>query len=756
MSQESHGSFDDLVGRLALTRGLISPEALMEVLSEQAVAMVSNQGVPPRSLSKLLVEKGYLTEYQIATLIQESASSSTAPSSTGGAPAGSVATSLAVSSQTRLGKYVLARELGRGGMGCVFEAYDTELKRKIALKLMYIKPNLDPSEFSPAEERFLREAELTARIPKHPFVVGVYEAGILDGRRYLAMEYIEGLPLSEWREQERVTIWQHVRLLRDVALAVHHAHEHGVIHRDLKPHNVLVRPGDLPCVTDFGLAKAMGSTVNVSLTGSGMTVGTPTYMSPEQAQGLKSLDRRTDIYSLGVMLYEALAGRPPFPGESALEILMKTVKHNLPRPSAVRSGPAPPGLDESIENICMKALARFPKDRQVTAKALADDLSLWLEGEQVNVRLPKANPFIESKRSYRWIFAAVVAGVFGIVLPLAWPHLFPKRPPADALSRAEEWMEQGRYREALLAYTKILAVDPNDSRAVAGQRAALQRMEEDLHRERQAARAAEEAIRRHGEQVARLRRDVETAEAAAEQARREAAAAAMAEAESRNFSKAEMEQIAKQREAAEAQARKAEEASRRIQEELHQVIAKKPTGQLLLPGRERIPAVRLNPAELQPGLVAECYVGAGFQTLAFKRVDPAIDFQWNGKAAWPGGPVDNYSIRWTGYLRVPKTTRYTFEAYSDDGVRLYIDDRLVFSDWTSHSRMRIIGACNLEAGYHRIRLEYYQAVYDACLALLWKQGVVLDAIPIDSEMFFHEPAAHGAPPPSGPPDQRKP
>ena len=283
-----------------------------------------------------------------------------------------------------LGKYTILRVLGRGGMGIVYEALDTELHRKVALKMMLGSPHADPEETRLDEERFLREARLSANLAKHPNVVGVYEAGVIEGRRFLAMEYIAGRPMSEWRRDGSVTIRRQVSLLRDVAVAVHHAHEHGIIHRDLKPENVLIDAKHQPHVTDFGLAKSAGKDVSLSLTISGMIVGTPAYMSPEQARGLKGIDRRTDVYALGVMLYEILTGRTPFIGDTAVELLLKAIKDEVTPPSRFVAT-----TDRAVENICLKALARQPKDRYASAEAFAKDLARWLKGEEVRVVPPR-------------------------------------------------------------------------------------------------------------------------------------------------------------------------------------------------------------------------------------------------------------------------------------------------------------------------------------------------------------------------------
>src|SRR6185295_15723743 len=191
----------------------------------------------------------------------------------------------------------------------------------------------------------------------------VYEAGVIQGRRYLAMELIEGKPMSEWRAGASVTLRMEIEVLRSVALGVHHAHEHDVIHRDLKPQNILIDGKNEPHVTDFGLAKMVGENLSVSLTGAGMVVGTPAYISPEQAQGLRTTDRRTDVYALGVMLFEILTGRHPFEGQTAMEILMKASKNPVPSATALMKVKLSPEQAKGLDDICQKALAKKAMDR---------------------------------------------------------------------------------------------------------------------------------------------------------------------------------------------------------------------------------------------------------------------------------------------------------------------------------------------------------------------------------------------------------
>jgi tRNA A-37 threonylcarbamoyl transferase component Bud32 len=297
------------------------------------------------------------------------------------------------------GKYTLRGELGRGGMGVVHEAFDNELQRVVALKTIRPRFYDSPQEAGEDEERFLREARLCAALPKHPHIVTIYDMGAVDRRRYLSMEFIHGRPMHEWARQDGLTLRRKVALLHEIALAVHHAHEHGVIHRDLKPANVLVDETDHPHVTDFGLSKAVSELPSNQLTASGMLVGTPSYMSPEQARGEKGLDRRSDVFALGVMLYEILAGRLPFAAPSPIELLLKIASEAPAPPSRLQTPPDDPAFDARVERICLKSLARDARDRHPTAKALAEDLAGWLAGE----------PVAEGRR--RTLRAAVAGGV---------------------------------------------------------------------------------------------------------------------------------------------------------------------------------------------------------------------------------------------------------------------------------------------------------------------------------------------------------
>jgi predicted Ser/Thr protein kinase len=354
---------DGDLGQRAVELGFITADELNQLL------LKLSETRPPgkEAIVSALLTKGLLTESQIAALFTQQ-----------------------LRPGTSIGRYQLLRELGRGGMGVVFEAEDRDLHRRVALKFLRVPSPGGAGETSrEEEERFVQEARLTANLPKHPNLVSVYDAGMLEGRRFIAMEFVEGLDYSEWRRKCSAPLRDQVEVLRDTALAVDHAHRHGVIHRDLKPANVLVDSQGHPHVTDFGIAKRLRPGTHAALTVTGVAMGTPAYMSPEQAEGRKDLDQRTDVWSLGVMLYEILAGGVPFLGASPVEVLLKTVKDPVVPPSS-RTGGASPAPPRALERICLRALEKDPKDRYASVDLFALDLSRWLRGESVRVRLPGA------------------------------------------------------------------------------------------------------------------------------------------------------------------------------------------------------------------------------------------------------------------------------------------------------------------------------------------------------------------------------
>lgn len=268
--------------------------------------------------------------------------------------------------------YELIRELGRGGMGVVYQARQLNLNRLVALKMVLAQG----PEAADTLARFHREAEAVAKL-HHPNIVQIYHIDSYQGSPYFSLEYVDGGDLAHHLRLRSMPINDAVAMLEAVARAVHAAHEKGVLHRDLKPGNILLTKNLIPKIADFGLARQIEDTNRQTATG--MILGTPSYMSPEQAAGKKKeLGPGTDIYSLGAIFYEMLTGRPPFEGQSAMDTLLQAMNDPPKPPREIN-----PAVPRDLENICLRCLKKNPADRYPTAKALAEDLNRYLSGKQV-------------------------------------------------------------------------------------------------------------------------------------------------------------------------------------------------------------------------------------------------------------------------------------------------------------------------------------------------------------------------------------
>ncbi len=276
----------------------------------------------------------------------------------------------------RFGDYELLTEVARGGMGVVYRARQTALDRVVALKMILAGRLANADDVA----RFRTEAEAAAKL-QHPNIVAVHDVGACAGQHYFTMEYIEGISLDQRVADGPLACKFAARYVRILARAVAYAHKQGILHRDLKPSNILIDAEDEPHITDFGLAKRLGPGSS-GQTRSGAVLGTPSYMSPEQAQGkTNEVGPACDVYSLGAILYELLTGRPPFRAETPLDTVMQVIDHQPVPPRLLN-----PKIDHDIETICLKCLEKNPALRYAAAEELGEDLQRYLDGDSIHAR----------------------------------------------------------------------------------------------------------------------------------------------------------------------------------------------------------------------------------------------------------------------------------------------------------------------------------------------------------------------------------
>src|SRR5713101_3177498 len=273
------------------------------------------------------------------------------------------------------GDYELLEQIGRGGQGVVFRARQKSLNRTVALKVISLGQWASEAHV----KRFRREAEAAARL-EHPCIVPIYEVGERDGSCYFSMKFVEGGQLDEVIRREPMPPRRAAKLIAKVARSVHYAHEHGILHRDIKPGNILLDEKGEPHLTDFGLARLVESESTVTRTME--VLGTPSYMAPEQAEGEnEAVNSATDVYGLGAVLYQLLTGQPPFAGGTTYETI-KLLLDTEPRQPRLLN----PKIDRDLSTICLKCLEKHQQRRYPSALALAEDLERWLKHEPIQAR----------------------------------------------------------------------------------------------------------------------------------------------------------------------------------------------------------------------------------------------------------------------------------------------------------------------------------------------------------------------------------
>src|SRR5579862_1454721 len=325
----------------------------------------------------------------------------------------------------QLGSYILVKQIGKGGMGAVWKAWDKRLTRWLAIKFLLVSEEEDVA-------RFQREAKLAARL-RHPNIAPIYEVGEAPAtqageqtRHYLVMEYIDGQTMAS---ATALPVQEVLDLFMKVAQGLEAAHKAGVVHRDLKPANIMLTSDKWPYIMDFGLAKAIQGESSLSV--SGAVMGTPAYMPPEQAQGqLDKIDAQSDVYSLGATMYAVLCKKQPFTGQTPMEILMKVCKDE---PPPLKSHV--PEMADEVEKIVLKAMAKEKSDRYASSQALADDLKRYLSNQEIEAKGPSSLKMAaKSVKRNVWplivgVIVLVAGGVIAFLATRKQPEVVISTPP---------------------------------------------------------------------------------------------------------------------------------------------------------------------------------------------------------------------------------------------------------------------------------------------------------------------------------------
>jgi len=385
---EGEKSRQDLLGEILIEKGLLTPEQFEEC---RASFLTTRKVGVKTTLLKVVCDKGYLTEPQAADIRRELVRRGFHP---------------------KLGDYELLEKIGAGGMGAVFKARHPRLDTLVAIKVLLPQVAQDETFV----RRFEREARLAARVGSGlVHVMDVQHAG---GRHFIVMEYVEGESVARRLAREGALPERDaLRILRDAARALQGAHDKGVVHRDVKPSNILLASSGEVKLTDLGLAKDL-TAVDSALTHSGAGMGSPNYIAPEQVKDAKSADHRADIYSLGATFYHMVTGRPPFDGETAYEVMLKHVSEPPPRPDAVN-----PGLSAATADLALRMLTKDPDRRIGTCREVADEADALLRRLEAGLPMPVPR---KRRRPGGWPVVAAAAGVAAAVVALLAGFLAPR------------------------------------------------------------------------------------------------------------------------------------------------------------------------------------------------------------------------------------------------------------------------------------------------------------------------------------------
>ena len=371
------------------------------------------------------------------------------------------------------GNYRILKKIARGGMGIVYQALQKNLNRVVALKVLMAGDGASEEEL----RRFHLEASAAANL-NHPYIVPIHEVGEIDGRHYFTMDFVKGRTLSRMIRKGGLPIREALIVAKKVAEGLEYAHSQGIVHRDIKPANIILDQFGNPRITDFGIVKDLLSDQKVTKTGEVM--GTPAYMSPEQATGEGNIDGRADVYSLGAVLYELLTSEPPFKGENSMEVLMKCLKQEPVSPKTLN-----PSLHRDVETICLKSLEKDPARRYDSAEELQRDIERYLNGETILARpVNWAEHLWRKILRHKAVSATAAAGLLAVMSVGGYAFAEKTRADAELRGAVKTHVNNGRglvaakeYAKAIEEFSRALTLDPGNWDAEYGERRAVLELE---------------------------------------------------------------------------------------------------------------------------------------------------------------------------------------------------------------------------------------------------------------------------------------
>lgn len=652
------------------------------------------------------------------------------------------------------GRYQLRKLLGKGGMGSVYLAHDTQLDRPVALKI----PLLAGAEDAQVLARFYREAQAAAAL-HHPNICPTFDVGSIDSVPYLTMAFIEGKPLAEYAAGRALPPRQIAFLVRKLALALHEAHKRGVVHRDLKPANIMIDKRGEPIIMDFGLARRARQG-DARLTQLGQIMGTPAYMPPEQINGdIDAMGPACDIYSLGVILYELLAGRLPFSGD-AMAMLAQVLMDQPPPPSQFR-----PDVDKQLQAVCLKAMAKKVADRYASMAEIAAALTDYLQhktmvpqARETTAPAPPPVPVVPPVKSSakRTLNAPPpVEARRSATSSRARP---PRRNASDGLRRWLWPIVAGGAAAGLLLlvlgiWIAYRVTDYGTIRFKLSEPAAVVAITVD-----------EELPHRVGESLSLRAGQHHVVTVTGDDYWPVSVPFTVDRGVNREVlvplnPKFGHVQIALSDATAPVQVR-IDGVPTSVADLQRPLRLKVADHNLDVSGwdYERInqpftihgdpnPAVsvalqRNPPVDLKPGLRVEYFQGANFEHKVHVQLDPQVNL--HGHALFPPHkaiPPGAYSVRWTGWLKAPKPGRYKLIAHVDDGVRVTIDGKLLIDQWHAATPRDYEAVANLTGKFQALRIEFLEiGIGGSVLQLFWEQSAERGRELIPAASLFHDPA----------------